>query len=100
MPLEGEGEAVLSRDITRVGLAEGRCQVCQWGREGLSLAEAETLWRGLLGKCGKGQECGGGQLQEALQSWAGKLGLQLVDGLRDADHLLAKSWSDSSVVWG
>ena len=26
--------------------------------------------------------------------------LQLMDGLREADHLPAKRWSDYSVVWG
>ena len=37
MPLEGEGEAVLSRDITRVGLAEGKVS-------GMSAAEKASLW--------------------------------------------------------
>lgn len=31
---------------------------------------------------------------------AEKVGLQLVDGLREADHLPAKRWSDYSVVRG
>lgn len=40
---------------------------------------------------------GGGQLQEALQSQAEK---HLEDGLRDTDHLPAKSWSDSMFFGG
>ena len=51
-------------------------------------------------RCGlnvqKGQESGG-ECPVELRSW---VGLQLMDGLREADHLPAKRWSDYSVVWG
>lgn len=39
----------------------------------------------------------GGECPVELRSW---VGLQLMDGLREADHLPAKRWSDYSVVWG
>lgn len=36
-----------------------RPQVCQWSRESILLATVENLERKVLGKCRKGQECGG-----------------------------------------
>lgn len=38
-----------------------------------------------------------GFIHAGLRSW---VGLQLVDGLREADHLPTKRWSDYSMVWG
>lgn len=62
------------------------------------MTEEENLGRRMLGKHGKGQEGWGDQSQEASQCWTEKLGLRLVDALRDADLLPAKR-SDSSVDW-
>ena len=62
------------------------------------LAEAEKPGRGegYWGNVQKVQESGG-ECPVELRSW---VGLQLMDGLREADHLPAKRWSDYSVVWG
>ena len=46
-----------------------------------------------MGKCAEGPGIRG-----RVSSGAEKL--QLMDGLREADHLPAKRWSDYSVVWG
>lgn len=94
------GEPVLSKGITRVGLAEGKASGMSAGEKkppSGSGGGRESGGRPVERMCKGLGMLGGGQLQEALQSQAEK---HLEDGLRDTDHLPAKSWSDSMFFGG
>lgn len=76
----------------QLGWQRGRSWVGQT-RKWIPVAEAEKpgRGRGVLEKCAEGQKSGG-----ECQGAEKRVGLQLVDGLREADHLPAKRWSDYS----
>lgn len=83
-------------------MVEGRALGKSEARKMIPLAEAENPGKGERYWVNvQGARSWGGPsrrlFSSGLKSW---VELHLVDGLREADHLPAKRWSDYSVVWG